>query len=354
MSRYSLRIQKEIKATIVKPDGRERNIVLKNIGLGGAYLRLEHPRLAESFAAKSTHRLRLKLDRSRDVFLRTMVVRKDAQGVGLCFLKMNQGELIKMWQFIRDDINHIVKCPYCNTLVNGTRQKCSLCSWKLNFEDKNYLTYWEREALFRSMSDRIKNLPLTKLRGLSKHLTEHIDGQVPNPRRSPEVEEIEEFVGTCPAMINVFKMIRKVSPTDLPVLILGESGTGKELTARAIHERSDRSGGPFVAINCAAIPEHLIESELFGHRKGAFTGAHKEQKGKFEYADQGTLFLDEIGEFPLELQPKLLRFLESQQIESVGGNQKKRLNVRILAATNRNLERAIKQNHFRPDLYYRI
>jgi transcriptional regulator with PAS, ATPase and Fis domain len=200
------------------------------------------------------------------------------------------------------------------------------------------------------MSDSLKKLSVGELCGVAKHLNR----QIPTLCSTAEVEEIEEFVGSCPDLMNVFRLIRKVGPTDLPVLILGESGTGKELTARAIHDRSDRSSGPFVAINCAAIPEHLLESELFGHSKGAFTGAHKEKKGKFEYADQGTLFLDEIGEFPLDLQPKLLRFLETQQIESVGGNQTKPLNVRILAATNRNLVRDIEKNKFRPDLYYRI
>ena len=137
-----------------------------------------------------------------------------------------------------------------------------------------------------------------------------------------------------------------VQPT-CPCLSSEKAVLEKSYTARAIHERSDRKQGPFVPINCAAIPEHLLESELFGHHKGAFTGAYKQKKGKFEYADQGTLFLDEIGEIPLDLQPKLLRFLETQQIERVGGYQKKRLDVRILAATNRKLERDVGTGQFR-------
>lgn len=350
MSRFSLRVQKKINAALVFSDGKERRIVLKNVGLGGVFLKLDNPQLAERFEVKSFHSLRLNLESLGDVHFKTMVVRNGSDGAGLCFSKIREDDLIKIWQFIRDNINHFEKCPYCNTLIKGTREKCAHCGWKLDFRDKDYLKYWEREILLRSLSDSIKELPVVELRELARHL----NGQQPTLCRSPEVEEIEEFVGTCPAMMHVFKLIRKVSPTDLPVLVLGESGTGKELTARAIHERSDRRDGPFVAINCAAIPEHLLESELFGHSKGAFTGAHKEKKGKFEYADQGTLFLDEIGEFPFDLQPKLLRFLETQQIESVGGHQKKRLNVRILAATNRNLERAINQNRFRLDLYYRI
>lgn len=350
MSRFSLRTQKKIEAALVYPDGKERSVDLKNIGLGGVLVEPDHPQSARWFRPRSFHSLRLNLDGLGEVTLSTMVVRNGEKGVGLSFSKISQGDLIKLWQFIRDDINHIEKCPYCNASVRGAPEHCPHCNWKLNFENKDYLAYWEKEALLRSMSDSLKALSVDGLRRVAKCL----NGQLPIQPRSPEVDENEEFVGTCPPMMEVFKLIRKVSPTDLPVLILGESGTGKELTARAIHERSDRSDGPFVAINCAAIPEHLLESELFGHSKGAFTGAHKDKKGKFEYAHQGTLFLDEIGEFPLDLQPKLLRFLESQQIESVGSRKKTRLDVRILAATNRNLEQAIKQGLFRPDLYFRI
>jgi DNA-binding NtrC family response regulator len=350
MSRFSLRVQKPVQAAMIFPDGKERQVDLKNIGLGGVYLRSGNLKPQSAFGANSFHGIRVSLNSLGDIFLTTQVVRNGNKGVGLRFSKISQTELIKIWQFIRDDIKQPETCPYCNTAVDGLSSYCSFCGWKLDFKDKDYLAYWERESLMRSMLEGLKELPTNKLRDVVRNL----NGQLRILSSSAEVEEIEEFVGTCPGMMKVFKLIPKVGPTDLPVLILGESGTGKELTARAIHERSDRSDGPFVAINCAAIPEHLLESELFGHCKGAFTGAYKEKKGKFEYADHGTLFLDEIGEFPLELQPKLLRFLETQQIESVGGYQRKRLDVRILAATNRNLERAIDRGQFRPDLYYRI
>jgi len=162
------------------------------------------------------------------------------------------------------------------------------------------------------------------------------------------------MIGDSPVMRALYLKIRKISMNDFPVLINGESGTGKELVARAIHDQSPRSAQPFVAINCGAIPENLIESELFGHEKGAFTGAHAQRKGRIEYAEGGTLFLDEIGELPVGLQVKLLRFLQEKTIERVGGRKSLQINTRVLAATNRNLKQAISTGIFREDLYYRL
>lgn len=162
------------------------------------------------------------------------------------------------------------------------------------------------------------------------------------------------MLGSCKKMQEVFSAIRKVATTDVPVLIIGESGTGKELVAKAIHLSSNRKEKPFVVINSSAIPETLLESELFGHEKGAFTGAHIQRKGRMEMAQQGTLFLDEIGELSLSLQVKLLRFLQEQKIERVGGREEISLDTRILAATNVDLKEAIKEGRFREDLYYRL
>ncbi len=167
-------------------------------------------------------------------------------------------------------------------------------------------------------------------------------------------DTFEAMLGTSGPMQSVFNSIRKVATTDAPVLILGESGTGKEMTARAIHQRSARKDGPFVAINCSAIPETLIESELFGHEKGAFTGAHVQRKGRIECSNGGTLFLDELGEIPLMLQVKLLRFLQEQCIERVGGRQEIHVNTRVVAATNADLKKALAEGTFREDLFYRI
>ena len=166
--------------------------------------------------------------------------------------------------------------------------------------------------------------------------------------------EFEGMLGNSARMQDVFRMIRRVGPSDVPVLITGESGTGKELVARAIHRQSARKGEPFVAINCGAIPETLLESELFGYEKGAFTGAVQQRKGRIEGARDGTLFLDEIGDIPLGLQVKLLRFLQDHTIQRLGGKEMINVDARILAATNVDLQKAIKEYRFREDLYYRL
>ncbi|HRE98980.1 MAG TPA: sigma-54 dependent transcriptional regulator [Pirellulaceae bacterium] len=167
-------------------------------------------------------------------------------------------------------------------------------------------------------------------------------------------ESGDAFVGRCPAMRNVFKAIGRVAPQDLPVLIRGESGTGKELVARAIYQHGSRSEGPFLAVNCAALSETLLESELFGHEKGAFTGAHERRIGKFEQCDGGTLFLDEVGDMAPSVQSKVLRLLQEQTFERVGGNRTLRSDVRIVSATHRDLETMCDEGAFRSDLFYRL
>lgn len=163
-----------------------------------------------------------------------------------------------------------------------------------------------------------------------------------------------EIIGHSRALRSALVQVERVAPTDSTVLLLGETGTGKELIARAIHNLSPRCGRPFVNLNCAAIPFDLLESELFGHEKGAFTGAVTPKIGRFELADTGTLFLDEIGDFPLALQPKLLRILQEQEFERLGSGRTHRVNVRVLAATHRELDEMVRQNKFRSDLYYRL
>src|SRR5436309_2135481 len=168
----------------------------------------------------------------------------------------------------------------------------------------------------------------------------------------PDVEGA--IVGACPAMREVYKSIGRVAAQNVPVLVTGESGTGKELVARAIYQHGPRARAPFLALNCAAIPENLLESELFGHEKGAFTGADRRRVGKFEQVSGGTLFLDEIGDMPLALQAKILRVLQEQAFERVGGNETVQTDVRLIAATHRDLAAWSVEGKFRPDLYYRL
>ncbi|MEE8524286.1 MAG: sigma-54 dependent transcriptional regulator, partial [Thermoanaerobaculia bacterium] len=163
-----------------------------------------------------------------------------------------------------------------------------------------------------------------------------------------------EIIGICPPMQEVFRTMAKVADVDAAVLITGESGTGKELVARAIHRRSQRARGPFVAVNCGAIPETLAEAEFFGHEKGAFTDAHSIRIGRFEQADKGILFLDEVGELPQDAQATLLRALQEKQITRIGARHPRPVDVRVVAASNKNLEKEVAEGHFREDLFYRL
>jgi len=177
---------------------------------------------------------------------------------------------------------------------------------------------------------------------------QQVDSRLPRPDLETDI------IGSSPPMLELLEMVGYVAPTEATVLIYGESGTGKELVAEALHANSDRRNKSFVKVNCAALAESLLESELFGHEKGAFTGAEKKREGKFVQADGGTLFLDEIGETSQAMQVKLLRVLQEQELQRVGGEETLKVDVRIIAATNRNLEEAVAKNEFREDLYYRL
>lgn len=193
-------------------------------------------------------------------------------------------------------------------------------------------------------------LRLALLRAVDHHQVESSKTELPPDRKQVETG----IIGSSPPMIELLEMISYVAPTEATVLIYGESGTGKELVADALHTHSERRNHPFIKVNCAALAENLLESELFGHEKGAFTGADKRREGKFVQADGGTLFLDEIGETSQAMQVKLLRILQEQELQRVGGEETIRVDVRIIAATNRDLEVEVAENRFREDLYYRL
>jgi len=199
---------------------------------------------------------------------------------------------------------------------------------------------------------KMEELKMTVQRALS--YTEAVSENLYLKKQLKEKYQISQIVGASMKMLEVFKLIERVADTDCTVLILGESGTGKELVARAIHFNSRRQFAPFIPVNCAALPENLLESEMFGHRKGAFTGAIADKKGLFEEANGGTIFLDEIGTMPAALQSRLLRVLQEKEVRRVGDNTPTIVNVRVIAATNAPLERKIKEGSFREDLYYRL
>lgn len=242
------------------------------------------------------------------------VARSTKEGIGLEFLDLDYKSRSLLWSFLGPHLlNSLKNCPFCNhPLLVKMEANCPACGKPLNFMDEDYL-------------DKLE-----------------------------EAGDPQEIIGACDSMRQVFHLIRKVAATDVPILITGASGTGKEMVARAVHQRSMRSKGPFVAINCGAIPRELLESELFGHEKGAFTGAYRTVMGTVERAQGGTLFLDEVGELPLELQVKILRFLQEYSFERVGGRKSIQVDVRIISATNSNLMSMIGDGRFREDLYYRL
>ncbi len=254
--------------------------------------------------------------KSPDIEVLVRVVRSSASGVGVEFLDLDSHNRSRLWDSLLPLLPHNFEiCPFCGKEITGRGVKfCPACRLP---QDLHVIGYQD-------------------------WLNDVNSG------------EPEEMVGVSEPMRQVFNLIRKVAATDLPVLITGASGTGKEMVARSIHQRSQRAEGPFVAINCAAIPRELLESELFGHEKGAFTGAHRTSIGTVERAQGGTLFLDEVGELPLELQVKLLRFLQEFTFERVGGRKTIEADLRVISATNSDLTAMIKEGNFREDLYYRL
>ncbi len=211
------------------------------------------------------------------------------------------------------------------------------------------------EAIKKGAYDFIeKPLDLNRLLVTIRNAQERKDLVIETKVLKRKVSKTYDMIGESAPIAKVKDMIDKVAPTDARVLITGENGTGKELVARWLHEKSNRADQPFIEVNCAAIPSELIESELFGHEKGAFTSAHKQRKGKFEQANGGTIFLDEIGDMSLNAQAKVLRALQENVISRVGSDKDIKVNVRVLAATNKNLKEEIKENNFREDLYHRL
>jgi transcriptional regulator with GAF, ATPase, and Fis domain len=344
MGRLDVRVKTKLDARvsyISRDEKIEEFVTIKELSLSGALVFGLSTELGELFTIRPT------LPGVGEMELLGKIVRRSRGGTAIRLFCSDKGAMQALWDHIRKRMEPSDVCPYCDHPDPSMEGCCVKCNMYLNFRNENYLERHIENTFAQRLHIRLSRLNLEHI----QKIIQFVDSKfLKIQHRSPD----KEFIGTCPAMLAVFSMIRKVAPTEMNVLVLGDSGTGKELTAKALHEMSARKDGPFVAVNCAAIPENLLEAELFGYEKGAFTGAYAAKKGKFESADKGTLFLDEIGDLSPNLQAKLLRFLEDRIIERVGSSSSRKIDVRILSATNSDLRKSMEEGKFRPDLYYRL
>jgi transcriptional regulator with AAA-type ATPase domain len=340
--RISPRIKTDLPVTLIGRDG-ESKAAIKDIGLEGAFIggHIPSSKVGETLSMGYHLPGYIVLEQSGKM------IREELNGVAIAFYSLDASTKIKLWEFILENLGIQNGCPYCGEQYKVLPPICKTCGWRLDFHLPDYPEYYEKTYGQRKLYLKVGHLQADQIWRLINFIDVELLKEVGSERS-------QEFVGTSDAMKEVFSKIRKVGTTDLPTLILGESGTGKELTALAIHERSTRKDEVFVTINCAAIPETLLEAELFGYERGAFTGAYHSKMGKCEQADGGTLFLDEIGDLSPGLQAKLLRFLENQIVERIGAQSGKKVNVRVIAATNCKLDSTLAEGRFRKDLYYRL
>mgnify|MGYP001277064253 CR=1 FL=1 len=344
MGRLDVRVRTHLDSTVCyisREDRLEERATIRELSLSGALVDGLSTQLSELFSIRPV------LPGVGEVELLAKLVRQGKGGAAIRLFYSDQGTMQALWGHIRDHLPAMASCPYCGHPDGSREGSCDNCSLYLNFSKNNYLERHIENTFAQRLNIRLSRLNLEHI----QKIIHFVDSKLLKiQHRSPD----KEFVGTSPEMLSVFSLIRKVAPTEMSVLLLGESGTGKEVTARSLHNLSTRREGPFVAVNCAAIPETLLEAELFGYEKGAFTGAYATRKGKFESADGGTLFLDEIGDLPASLQAKLLRFLEDRLVQPVGSALSRKIDVRIVAATNCDLQGAMSQGLFRTDLFYRL
>jgi len=348
MSRIDVRCKVDLPVSVIlKNNGgkgiSEKKAKFTSLSLGGGFVDFK-----TGISDNKVVGLKYDLPRHGEFEILGEVTRQEKNGFATRFYNLNRDAKIKLWDYIKENIADDLSCPYCGKKNDQKLRTCDECGWNLNFYSQQYIVEHERESFITRLVQKSRAF---SLEDMYKTLN-FIDVEILRIGKNLDINE--EFVGSSQGILNVFSMIRKVAPTDIPVLITGESGTGKELTAMAIHERSSRKNKAFMTINCAAIPDNLLEAELFGHEKGSFTGAHASKVGKFEYADGGTIFLDEIGELSQGLQSKLLRFLEDKVVEKIGSNEGRKVDVRLIAATNRDLKAAIAKGTFRKDLFYRL
>lgn len=389
MSRLEPRITTQLPAKIFFVSGGvviEELAVIRNLSPGGVLFDLLSPRHKPELQENRTLYVQLRLSGNAILDLVGEIVRNGPEGTGLRFLFLTRQIKSAIWDYVKPRLPRSSSCNFCGQPRRMELQKCPACGLSLNFDDPQFFDIHEKETFLGHVRTRTRDLDTGRL----IELLNSIDSELVKSRHSasrnlpadsighPEHEgkkttsplngggreaqnkimrnpDLELFANSRHhAMAQVTLLISKAAGTRVPVLILGESGTGKELTARAIHAASPRREQPFIPINCAAIPESLLESELFGYAKGAFTGAVKDKKGLLECAENGTLFLDEIGEMLPALQAKLLRVLQNGEYCRIGSTEIRYCDVRVLAATNVDLKQRIETGAFRQDLYYRM
>lgn len=347
MPRLDARCKVDLPVNIIYGNGgtnkEEKKARFLEVSLSGAYIDYKYP-----YPDKKIIGLRYELPKYGEFEILGKVIRGEKAGMATQFYNINRDAKLKLWDYIKENIVEGTICPYCGKDNGRKVKKCVVCGWNLDFNSPGYLVEHEKESFINRLTTRCKTFSLEDI----FKVLNFVDVEILGIGKCWDINE--EFVGSSRPMLEIFSMIRRVAPTELPVLITGESGTGKELTAMAIHERSLRKESPFIPINCSAIPENLLETELFGYEKGAFTGASNNKMGKFEYAEGGTIFLDEIGELPIGLQSKILRFFEDKIVERIGSKGGKKIDVRIIAATSVDLKSAIVKGVFRKDLFYRL
>lgn len=348
MQRLDVRCRVDLPVNVILDNNGggiiEKKTKFSELSLSGAYLDYKPPH-----PDKKIVDLKYELPRHGEFEILGEIVRKEQEGIATKFYNINRDTKLKLWDYIRENLVEGTTCPYCNRENTRKVRKCNICGWSLNFNSPNYFIEHEKESFINRLALRCSAFTLENI----YKVINFIDVEILKIGKCLEISE--EFVGSSRAMLEVFSMIRSVATTDLPVLITGESGTGKEMTAIAIHERSLRKDKPFVSINCATIPENLLEVELFGYEKGTFTAYPSNSKiGKFEYANGGTLLLNGIEELTPNLQSKLLRFLEDRIVEKIGAKSGVKVDVRLIAATDTDLRTAIAKGTFKNDLFHRL
>ena len=288
MARLDVRVQTKLDTRVIyisRDEKVEENVTIQELSLSGALVFGLSSQLKEIFTIRPT------LPGYGEVELLAKIIRPSKGGMAIRIFYSDKNTMQALWDHIRGNLILGDSCPYCGYADASREGTCKKCDLYLNFSKDIYLERHVENTFAQRLSIRLNRLNLEHF----QKIIQFVDSKLLKVQhRSPD----KEFVGTSPGMLAVFAMIRKVAPTEMSVLLLGESGTGKELTVKALHTMSARKDGPLVAVNCAAIPESLLEAELFGYEKGAFTGAYAAKKGKFESADGGTLFLDEIGDLP--------------------------------------------------------